>query len=671
MSSQKLLSRGTVLNLFSKSLNGGRKPQICHTCGLTSCLAASSSIILQQHQHQTIDTEITTKNNQGKSRLEQPQPQPQPQRKHQARLSYRPSCSLASGTAAASSPRSASLSSTLAPAPALNETGSYSNNHSIKHQISSQEESAVNFMHHQGAYPATTLTLTTASTTTITSRNTKQQTPQQQKPNFQVNNKIKEVNHYEHYLAALLSKQQQQHHHHNSMLINSGQNYQQFRCSSTTSATNQLAQEILVKRDASTQAATRQQRLNPNYDPHHDDLIDENDNYLKTGHERRDTFTSDELRILPCAPSEMAPKPPVESLMFGKCFTDHMFRVDWDEECGWQRPLISKVHDLKLHPAAKVFHYGLGAFEGAKAYRGHDDKIRFFRLDQNIRRLAQSTRRLALPDFDQHEMIKCIHKLVELDQDWIPQIDERAPTKQLTSLYLRPMIMGVEPSLGVACSKKAILSVLLSPVGPYFKTGFKPVSLYADPAVVRAWPGGAGSSKLGSNYAPTIYPQRQAEQLGHQQVLWLFGEDEKLTEVGTMNIFVTIKNETTGKIHLITPPLNDGLILPGITRQSILELASQWPDIQCEERYLTISDIQELISKEHLLEMFGSGTACIVCPISSISLKDGRQVTIPSHNLEETSPAHAITQRILTAITDIQYGKVAHPWAQELGSYRY
>lgn len=420
--------------------------------------------------------------------------------------------------------------------------------------------------------------------------------------------------------------------------------HQQLRHSSTTSATNQLATEILVKRDASTQA--RQQ-------------IKEKPNYLQ-----QESFRCSELDIVKCSPQEMSPKPPVDSLLFGKVFTDHMFRVDWDEENGWTTPLISKVHDLPLHPAAKVFHYGLGAFEGAKAYRGHDNKIRFFRLDQNIKRLLQSSRRLSLPEFDIDEMIKCVHKLVELEQDWIPVSQGR---KQLTSLYIRPLIMGVEPSLGVASSKKAILSVLLSPVGPYFKTGFKPVSLYADPDVVRAWPGGAGSSKLGSNYAPTIYPQRQAEELGHQQVLWLFGDDEKLTEVGTMNIFVSYRDED-GQTRLVTPPLHDGLILPGITRQSIIELAAQWPDIICEERYLTISDIQQLVENRQLLEMFGSGTACIVCPISSINLKDGRKIVVPTYNLNDPSQSYALTHRILSSITDIQYGKIPHPWAQELGN---
>lgn len=380
------------------------------------------------------------------------------------------------------------------------------------------------------------------------------------------------------------------------------------------------------------------------------------------------SFRCSEMEIIKCARSEMQPKPSPDQLKFGHVFTDHMFRVDWTDEAGWSTPFISKMHSLALHPAAKVLHYAIQAFEGAKVYRGYDDKIRFFRLDQNIKRLQRSAARLSLPGFDGDELIKCIHNLVGIEQDWIPRSKNQ---QQLTSLYVRPTILGMEPSLGVANSRAATLYVLLSPVGPYFKTGFKPISLYADPSFVRAWPGGAGESKLGSNYAPTIMVQKHAEKLGLQQVLWLFGNDMKLTEVGTMNVFVSTLNKLSGKIHLITPPLHDGLILPGITRASIIDLARSWPDVVVEERYITIGEIEQLRAENRLLEMFGAGTACIVCPISSIQLKDGTKIKIPHFDITQLAESkdqadRALTRRILKSITDIQYGKVRHPWAQEL-----
>lgn len=412
-------------------------------------------------------------------------------------------------------------------------------------------------------------------------------------------------------------------------------------------------QEVRSRRDVSTQA---QQQV--------ETLINEQEAIKYSS-----SFRCSEMRVIKCSRNEMQQKPSPDQLVFGQAFTDHMFRVDWTSETGWSTPLISKLHSLDIHPAAKVLHYSIQAFEGAKVYRGHDDKIRFFRLDQNVKRLQRSALRLELPSFDANELVKCIHNLVNIEQEWIPKSQNH---QQFTSLYVRPTILGVDPSLGVANSRKAVLYVLLSPVGPYFKTGFKPVSLYADPGYVRAWPGGAGDTKIGSNYGPTIMIQKEAEKLGLQQVLWLFGNDMKLTEIGTMNVFVSIRNSKTGKIHLVTPPLKDGLILPGITRASIIDLARLWPDVVVEERYITIGELQQLQAENRLLEMFGAGTACIVCPISLIQLKNGTKIRIPHSNITQPVPEGteiedvALTRRILKSITDIQYGKVSHPWAQEL-----
>ena len=388
------------------------------------------------------------------------------------------------------------------------------------------------------------------------------------------------------------------------------------------------------------------------------------------GIEEGESFRSSDLVTLRCSPAELKPKPSIDKLIFGHVFTDHMFQVGWDQSKGWSTPLITKIHNLDIHPGAKVLHYAVQAFEGAKAYRGYDNKIRFFRLDQNIKRLLRSSRRLALPDFDELELVKCIHKLVHLDQEWIPPLI-KGKHQQLTSLYIRPTIIGTDASLGVAGSRQSLLYVLLSPVGPYFRTGFRPISLYADPDFVRAWPGGAGNAKLGSNYAPTIMIQKQAERLGLQQVLWLFGDDMKLTEVGTMNIFVAMLNKETGKTHLVTPPLNDGLVLPGITRASILDIARQWGDVVCEERYVTINELKQLIHEQRLIEIFGAGTACIVCPISGIQLKDGTRLRIPFTDVTQHDDGLfgqevSLTKRILKTITDIQYGRIPHPWAQQL-----
>ena len=129
--------------------------------------------------------------------------------------------------------------------------------------------------------------------------------------------------------------------------------------------------------------------------------------------------------------------------------------------------------------------------------------------------------------------------------------------------------------LGVGASKYAKLYVILSPVGPYYPEGFAPVKLYADDKYVRAWPGGTGDTKVGGNYGPTILPQMEAAKKGYTQVLWLFGEDHQITEVGTMNLFFLWEKADGGQ-ELVTAPLSRGDILPGVTRDSVLELCRGW-----------------------------------------------------------------------------------------------
>jgi len=205
---------------------------------------------------------------------------------------------------------------------------------------------------------------------------------------------------------------------------------------------------------------------------------------------------------------------------------------------------------------------------------------------------------------------------------------------------------------------EALLFVVIGPVGAYYPTGFKPIGLYADPSNIRSWPGGCGSVKMGSNYAPTIMVSREAVEKGCRQVLWLFGEEERLTEVGTMNIFIFWRNES-GELELATPPLDAGLILPGVTRHCLLELAREWGEFKVSERPITMNDIKVALKEERLLEMFGAGTACIVSPVDRILYKKGdvnHEFYIPTM---EHRPC--LMQRLFDAITDIQYGRVAKP----------
>lgn len=361
-------------------------------------------------------------------------------------------------------------------------------------------------------------------------------------------------------------------------------------------------------------------------------------------------FKASDLSVRLASPTQLQPKPDVDALAFGKHFTDHMLKVFYHRSLGgWQKPEITPLENLVLHPAAKVLHYAVELFEGMKAYRGVDGKIRIFRPDMNMHRMNHSAKRSGLPTFYNNELIKCLCRLVSIDQEWVPHTEA-------ASLYLRPTLIGIDPTLGVASSDSALLYTILSPVGDYFKAGSNgAVSLLADPRYVRAWPGGVGDRKMGSNYAPTIHVQKEAASKGLQQVLWLYGEDHQLTEVGTMNIFMFYINDQ-GEKELITPDLN-GLILPGITRDSILTLARQWGRFKVREGKFTMPLIKQLLKEDRLLELFGAGTACVVSPVERINYM-GENLFIPT--MEHAKP---VFDEIKTTLTDIQYGKVDHPWA--------
>ncbi|KAJ3205517.1 branched-chain-amino-acid aminotransferase [Entophlyctis luteolus] len=346
--------------------------------------------------------------------------------------------------------------------------------------------------------------------------------------------------------------------------------------------------------------------------------------------------------------------PPNKDLVFGHTFADHMLNIDWNSKTGWDSPLIHKYQNLSISPSATVFHYALECFEGMKAYKDKSGNIRLFRPDMNMNRLLRSCRRLALPEFDKNELLDCIKKLLLIDERWIPS--ERG-----YSLYVRPTAIATQESLGVGPSSQAKIFVITCPVGPYYKTGFAAVSLSATSHYTRAWPGGTGDCKVGGNYAPGIRPQIEVGQKGYAQNLWLFGPEDNLTEVGTMNLFVFWKNKQTGKPELITPPL-DGTILPGVTRDSILQLARSWGEFDVSEKPVTMPEIVDALQEGRLIEMFGAGTAAIVSPIKNISYKNV-DWAIPLDPSDASSQAGKLTKRFADTIMGIQYGEIPHEWS--------
>ncbi|EOR04764.1 hypothetical protein E3P92_00950 [Wallemia ichthyophaga] len=350
--------------------------------------------------------------------------------------------------------------------------------------------------------------------------------------------------------------------------------------------------------------------------------------------------------------------PPSDTLRFGHTFSDHMLVIPWNSGSGWGAPTIKPYGPLTLDPSSVCFHYAPQLFEGMKAYRDKSSNVRLFRPDMNMARMNRTADRAALPTFDSDSMTQLIRKLVLLDQHWIPQ-------EPGYSLYIRPTLIGTQASLGVGASSDALLYVICSPVGPYYKNGFKPVKLLATSKNVRAWPGGTGAYKLGANYVQGVKPQHEAAEKGYDQNLWLFGEQEELTEVGTMNLFVVVRGEQ-GETEIITPPLND-MILPGVVRDSILNLTRnppQWlkpqlpPSLKVSERRITMPELAALAEQGRVIESFGSGTACILASISCVNWRD-KDITIPVEH--DGSGALATTLR--NAIEDIQLGRQEHEWS--------
>ena len=345
------------------------------------------------------------------------------------------------------------------------------------------------------------------------------------------------------------------------------------------------------------------------------------------------------------------PKPEPGTIVFGRTMSDHMFRCDWSaEEGGWGTAQIVPHEPLAVSPACLGLHLGISCFEGMKAYRDPDGGTRLFRPDMNMKRFQASLQRIALPAIDEAALIDGIRKLVRTDAGWVPEGDG-------FSLYLRPMCFASEAYLGVGVPQTATLIVACAQAAPYFKGGMSGgIRLYAEPAAVRAWPGGVGSHKLAGNYAPTITSMRDARAApnSYDDVLWLFGKDRQITEVGSSN-FVAVLAKDGGGAELLTAPLSRGDILPGVTRDSVLHLARQMEadGLSVSERTLTMSELAGAAGSGRLLEAFGCGTAAVISPVKSVSF-DGCE-----HFCKESPGPWA--QRLYKELTDIQYGRVDGP----------
>ncbi len=339
-----------------------------------------------------------------------------------------------------------------------------------------------------------------------------------------------------------------------------------------------------------------------------------------------------------------------DKLGFGDIFTDHMLTISYSrDKGGWQSPEIRPLENLVLHPATMMLHYGQQVFEGLKAFAGtNEDDIFLFRPDMNIKRFNVSCERLCIPKLDPELFMEQMCELIRLDRDWIP----RSPGM---SLYIRPTVIATDIHLGVRPSKEYLFFIILSPVGAYYPEGFAPVKIMVTHEYVRASIGGVGEAKTAANYAASLLAAEKAKEAGFTQVLWLNAVDQlAIEEVGTMNIFFRIKDE------VITPALA-GTILPGVTRDSVLRLASDMGS-KVTERSISIEEVVAAVEDGTLQEIFGSGTAAVISPVSLFRYK-GKDYVVGDGKTGELSA------KLFEEMTGMQTGVKPDPygWVINIG----
>ncbi|MFE0027637.1 branched-chain amino acid aminotransferase [Amycolatopsis sp. NPDC059021] len=330
---------------------------------------------------------------------------------------------------------------------------------------------------------------------------------------------------------------------------------------------------------------------------------------------------------------------------FGTHFTDHMVTVKWTAEQGWHDATVGPYTPFTLDPATSVLHYGQAIFEGLKAYRQPDGSIAAFRPDANAERFQASAERLAMPKLPEDIFIESLRELLAVDSRWVP-------TKQGESLYLRPFMISTEAGLGVnRPANEYVYALIASPAGSYFASGVKPVSVWLSTEYVRAAPGGTGFAKCAGNYAASFVAQAQAVEQGCDQVVWLDAVERRwVEEMGGMNLFFVFGSGSDARV--VTPELT-GSLLPGVTRKSLLQLASSL-GYAVEERRISTDEWESAAASGALTEVFACGTAAVITPVGHVKHAGG-QFSIAGGNPGE------LTMKLRELLTGIQEGTQSAP----------
>lgn len=343
-----------------------------------------------------------------------------------------------------------------------------------------------------------------------------------------------------------------------------------------------------------------------------------------------------EIQEIPLDDSEKKELPDGD-LGFGRIPSNRMFSQYYSSEKGWHNATIGPYQKISLDPTAAVFHYGQEIFEGTKAYRRPDGNINLFRTWENMKRFNHSAQRMAMPTVDEEDHLQAIVELITLESNWVPDVPG-------SSLYIRPVMIGIDPALGVHASDSYMHYVILSPVSTYFKEGFNPVSVYIEPEHRRAVKGGIGGVKTGGNYAASLLVGQKAAEKGYSQVLWLDAiEGRYVEEVGAMNICFVYDHK-----RIVTPPLT-GSILPGVTRDSVLTLGKDL-GYEVAEEMIDVYEMIDDVKSGKITEVFGCGTAAVIAPVGKLGYRDEELII---NDFE----CGRVAIQLYRELTDIQYGR--------------
>jgi len=319
-------------------------------------------------------------------------------------------------------------------------------------------------------------------------------------------------------------------------------------------------------------------------------------------------------------------------LSFGYLPTDYNVRC-YFKDGKWGELEVSTSENITMHMAATCLHYGQEAFEGLKAFRGVDGKIRIFRIDENAKRMQSSCEMIMMEKFPVDMFEEAVLKAVKLNERFVPPYESGA------SLYIRPLLIGTGAKVGVSPADEYLFIVFVTPVGPYFKGGFKSAKMVIMREFDRAAPLGTGTVKIGGNYAASLKSGEIAHQKGYSSVIYLDAKEKKyIDECGAANFFM-IKGNTYA-----TPKSSS--VLPSITNKSLCTLAESM-GMKVEHRRITVEELPDFE------EVGACGTAAVITPISRIDDAD----TGKNYVFSKDDEPGKTCLKLYNALRAIQYGE--------------